>query len=36
MHKFKIRFIDKTPRTARGKYRFLIQKLPIEFGDQSK
>ena len=28
-----IRFVDHIPRTQRGKYRFLIQKLPIEFGD---
>ena len=28
-----IQFVDEIPRTARGKYRFLIQKLPIEFGD---
>jgi phenylacetate-CoA ligase len=28
-----ITFVDDIPRTQRGKYRFLIQKLPIEFGD---
>lgn len=28
-----IRFVDHIPRTQSGKYRFLIQKLPIEFGD---
>jgi phenylacetate-CoA ligase len=28
-----IRFVDDIPRTQSGKYRFLIQKLPIEFGD---
>jgi phenylacetate-CoA ligase len=33
MHKFEIRFVDHIPRTQSGKYRFLIQKLPIEFGD---
>lgn len=26
-------FVDHIPRTRSGKYRFLIQKLPIEFGD---
>ena len=26
-------YVDEIPRTARGKYRFLIQKLPIELGD---
>lgn len=26
-----IRFVDHIPRTQRGKYRFLIQKLPISF-----
>ena len=25
-------YVDHIPRTQRGKYRFLIQKLPIEFG----
>jgi len=28
-------FVDNIPRTASGKYKWLIQKLPIEFGDQS-
>ncbi len=28
-----IGFVDNIPHTKRGKYRFLIQKLPIEFGD---
>ena len=28
-----IRFVDHIPRTQSGKYRFLIQKLPVEFGD---
>lgn len=28
-----VRFVDYLPRTQSGKYRFLIQKLPIEFGD---
>jgi len=27
------RYVDHIPRTKSGKYRFLIQKLPIEFGD---
>ena len=27
-------FVDEIPKTKRGKYRFLIQKLPIEFGDK--
>ena len=27
-----IRFVDAIPQTQSGKYRFLIQKLPIEFG----
>jgi len=33
---FKLNFtlVDHIPRTKSGKYRFLIQKLPIEFGDQ--
>ena len=31
--KLEIHFADHIPRTQRGKYRFLIQKLPIEFGD---
>ena len=31
--KLQIRFVDQIPRTKSGKYRFLIQKLPIEFGD---
>lgn len=26
-----IRFVDQIPRTKRGKYQFLIQKLPIDF-----
>ena len=28
---FKIEFVDDIPRTDRGKHRFLIQKMPIEF-----
>jgi len=28
-----IQFVNNIPRTIGGKYRFLIQKLPIEFGD---
>lgn len=31
-----IRFVDHIPRTQRGKYAFLIQKLPIEFGVHGK
>ena len=27
-------FVDEIPKTKRGKYRFLIQKLPIGFGDK--
>jgi phenylacetate-CoA ligase len=27
-------YVDEIPKTERGKYRFLIQKLPIEFGDE--
>jgi len=30
----KIEFVDEIPRTKSGKYRFLIQKLPIKFGDE--
>jgi phenylacetate-CoA ligase len=29
-----IRFVESIPRTQSGKYRFLIQKLPIEFGNK--
>ena len=29
-----IKFVDRIPRTQRGKYRFLIQKLTVEFGDK--
>ena len=32
--KLEIRFVSKIPRTKSGKYRFLIQKLPIEFGNR--
>lgn len=28
-----VHFVDRIPRTKSGKYRFLIQKLPIEWGD---
>ena len=28
-----IRFVDHIPRTKSGKFRFLVQKLPIELGD---
>ena len=31
-----VRFVDHIPRTKSGKFRFLVQKLPIEFGDFSK
>ena len=31
--KLEICFVDHIPRTERGKYRFLIQKLPIGIGD---
>lgn len=30
--KININFLDNIPRTRTGKYRFLIQKLPIKFG----
>jgi len=30
----KIRFVTEIPGTNRGKYKFLIQKLPIKFGDR--
>jgi phenylacetate-CoA ligase len=29
-------YVDFIPRTQRGKYKFLIQKLPIKFGEQSE
>jgi len=32
----KIKFVEVIPRTERGKFRYLIQKLPIEFGDFQK
>jgi len=32
----KIKFVEDIPRTERGKFRYLIQKLPIEFGDFQK
>ena len=28
-----IRFVDDIPRTKAGKYRFLIQKMPVNVGD---
>ena len=31
-----IEFVDKIPRTSGGKYRFLTQKLPINFGGVEK
>ena len=30
--KLSVKFVDHIPRTRRGKYRFLIQELPIKFG----
>ncbi len=27
---FKVKFVDSIPRTSRGKFRFLIQKLPVD------
>jgi len=32
--KIVLRFVDEIPRTKSGKYRFLIQELPIKFGDR--
>ncbi|MFA5317704.1 MAG: hypothetical protein WC369_09835 [Dehalococcoidales bacterium] len=29
-----IRFVNHIPRTGRGKYRFLIQKLPVKLGEE--
>lgn len=31
--KVKVKLVDKIQRTSSGKYRFLIQKLPINFGE---
>ena len=31
---FRIEFVNSIPRTKNGKYKFLIQKLPIEFGEK--
>ncbi len=31
--KLEIRFVEHIPRTKSGKYRFLIQKLPLKYGD---
>ena len=31
-----IKFVDHIPRTKSGKFRFLVQKLPIEFGENDK
>ena len=31
--KVKIKIVDKIQRTHSGKYRFLIQKLPMKFGE---
>lgn len=31
--KLNVKFVDHIPLTKSGKYRFLIQRLPIEFGD---
>jgi phenylacetate-CoA ligase len=30
--KILVNLVDDIPRTSRGKYQFLIQRLPIEFG----
>lgn len=29
----KVAYVDEIPRTKNGKYRFLVQKLPIDFGN---
>jgi len=29
-----MKFVNTIPRTKSGKYRFLIQELPIKFGDR--
>jgi len=34
--KLEIRFVDHIPRTKSGKYRFLIQKFPMEFAESDK
>ena len=34
--KLEIRFVDHIPHTRSGKYRFLIQKLPMELGESDK
>lgn len=34
--KLEIRFVDHIPRTRSGKYRFLIQELPMEFAESDK
>jgi phenylacetate-CoA ligase len=31
-----IRFVDHIPRTSIGKYRFLVQKMPVAWGDTEK
>ncbi|MBA7465877.1 hypothetical protein ES707_01049 [subsurface metagenome] len=31
--KLEIQFLTEIPRTDRGKYKFLVQKLPIKIGD---
>ncbi len=33
--KLEIRFVEEIPRTARGKYNFLIQKLPVSLADDA-
>lgn len=31
-----IKFVDHIPRTKSGKFKFIVQKLPIEFGEETK
>lgn len=33
--RLELRFVDNIPRTGRGKYRFLVQKLPVSFADNA-
>ncbi|MDP2719457.1 MAG: phenylacetate--CoA ligase family protein [Dehalococcoidia bacterium] len=33
--RLEISFVNHIPRTGRGKYRFLVQKLPVEFGSSA-
>lgn len=32
--KVEVKIVDKIQRTQSGKYKFLIQKLPIKFGEK--